>query len=208
MKTSYLADKEIRDPKTQRTQDDSYNPGKESSANYCSCNCENNFNHSSAHALLECGYCKEIGHIKKNCQKKKDADAKLRNEDSSASGSKNKNGQQWLVDSGSDSHVTNSLTNLDSIHRLDLPTIRGVNGSAIYPKAQGNLNLKYIINKEDSITLNKVLFTPESRVNLMSVSEITKVPGNKVVFVGNKAKIFQKNKLVLETIQVNGLYQF
>jgi hypothetical protein len=169
---------------------------------------EINNNALLAHAGLECGYCREIGHIKRNCPKKKIADAKGNQEDrkkDDKSGFNYKSNQNWYVDSGADVHISNSNSFFNSLKYKDLPVIQGLNNATIKPIAVGDIHLECI---KENLNLNKSLYAPDSSVNLLSVSEITKEQGTKVVFVGNKAKIFRKNRLILEANNINGLYCF
>lgn len=84
--------------------------------------------------------------------------------------------QSWIIDSGATHHVFHDkslfATLFDSLNRsVALPTRLGVSIAGIG-----------IIKLNDSLVLNNVLYILDFRLNLLSISQLTKNLGYRVIF--------------------------
>lgn len=134
-----------------------------------------------------CYYCKEPGHIARNCEKviKKNKEAANAAEsewysDGVFSSCK------WIIDSGATSHM---CSNRDIFCKFDnkiKSTISIANGNKIGCEGSGDLKLKIDLKHDILNTkLSNVLFVPKLRNNLLSVRALTE-KGFQVTFIENK----------------------
>lgn len=106
---------------------------------------------------------------------------------------------EWIVDSGATSHLTNNLT--------DLSDVKNANIEIGVAKKGNSLNITKIGQVcADECSLTKVLFSDEAAGNLLSVKAITE-KGGTVLFTENEVLISKDNVEVLKGEKGdNGLY--
>src|SRR3990167_6577683 len=147
---------------------------------------------------LTCYWCKEKGHIKRDCVKFKN-----RKETNLAecffSG---RNQWNWVVDSGASFHI---ISNMDLIHEFEEyhEEILVANGSTMIAVGKGTVNLeiggKFLMLKE-------CLFIPEVSRNIISVSQLNN-DNYQVYFSKNYCSI-EKNGEKLNLTGDNGIFVF
>ena len=88
------------------------------------------------------------------------------------------NKKTWLLDSGTSSHITHDKSILEEYVSLSGHTIKGVGGK-IDAIGKGKIKLaSYVYDKAYSITLNDVLYAPDSPHNLISTTRLTAAGGS------------------------------
>ena len=98
------------------------------------------------------------------------------------------NKETWLLDSGTSSHITHDKSILEDYTPLSGHTIRGVGGK-IDAIGKGKIKLvSYVDDRAYPITLNNVLYAPDSPHNLISTTRLTAVGGS-ILQKGNWAKV-------------------
>ena len=113
----------------------------------------------------------------------------------------------WMIDSGASSHmVIGSIPLIGAVYN---PTgiIRLADGSELTGTRVGQVNLNIDDKNDTRIKLNNVISHPKLRINLLSVSAITKA-GGRVVFEGGTATIYSDGGtgVLLKIKHENGLY--
>lgn len=154
---------------------------------------------------VHCRYCKKPGHVIEDCFTLKNKEKKERNEvnhvtfltNSSPSCTSSK-GTEFVVDSGSSSHLVNSQQCLvnRSPDRTKFNVAKA--GESIVSEMTGDV-------VGTKCTLKGVRYLPELRRNLLSVHSITQHDGI-VTFTKDKVIITKGNKTVLEGKAENGLF--
>ena len=143
-----------------------------------------------AHANISCNYCHKKGHMIRDCRKKKSADAKAGNQGGSnfhAGGSNSQNSvifsaiqipskttapdlsSAWLVDSASETHITNSLIGMVGFQAGKESILVG-NGQLAEVCGTGSVTLSLLVHGQPkSLTLRKVRYVPSAPTSLISV---------------------------------------
>ena len=107
-----------------------------------------------------------------------------------------------VLDSGATRHTWSQPADVVNVRKLDNPMrLLTVTGSAVHVNKTGSVQIT------PSIRINDVAVVPQSQVNLMSVSRVTRA-GFRVVFDGHEAYIVSRtsNKVYLKFTQKDGLY--
>lgn len=139
-----------------------------------------------------CTYCKKLGHLVSDCRNKnKKASAKVYSHNTleftlssclthpSSTGS-----QDWFIDSGASSHMSNRKDWFDSMSSHIIP-IQVANKNQILSEGKGTVN----INISDNVhKISDVLYVPRLATSLLSVSSLT-TKGYDVLFTSKGATI-------------------
>ena len=168
-----------------------------------------------------CFECNKIGHLGKNCFKRK---ARLQRENGKSSNTKEAKSfltvlstgndhvekNEWYIDSGASVHLTNDKTWLTSASKPPSSTqeIIVANKNRLNVDAVGEVNLDVCTGgTPDKINVKEVMFVPDLTTNLLSVSKITN-KGHKVYFESSKCSIYDKsNALIASATLKNGMYK-
>jgi transposase InsO family protein len=149
-----------------------------------------------------CYYCGKPGHVKADCRKRI-ADMKRANEKRSPGAFNNtrkptgtynnnlKGGNQhvalaanldnlitgdtvWVIDSGSDRHITTDISLLSEQIPVTDSTIRWGNGSSSQAVAEGTISLGRTPITNKLVVIERVLCVPDAKANLLSVAQATR----------------------------------
>ena len=118
----------------------------------------------------------------------------------------------WLIDSGASTHICYQRSAFVSVRRLNQPvSISVADGRMIPANAIGDINIDVccaITHQWSTITLNDVLFAPDLKMNLLSVSRLTH-DCMIVTFVNNQCQISDKdNRVIASSIKdMSDLYR-
>lgn len=171
-------------------------------------------NKSQGKKSVKCFKCGQPGHYKNQCTK------------GSGSGGKNKYSKaekafsavpnidtigenKWLIDSGATTHMCYKVECLKDFHNSEETQILVANNQKVSSSGVGNASVQ---TQKGVKTISDVVYVPDLRVNLLSVSKIVE-KGHAVVFSASGCSIydadhFQINGEVVATASnVNGLYQ-
>ncbi|UYV79479.1 hypothetical protein LAZ67_17002785, partial [Cordylochernes scorpioides] len=112
----------------------------------------------------------------------------------------------WLLDSGATNHVCRNKDWFVDLREVSSDPIMTASGTT-EAKGYGHIFLQTSIHNESiEIKLNNVLYVPNVRRNLLSVSKIEE-NGNRVTFRNMVARVFNpENRIIAEATNVNGLY--
>jgi len=141
--------------------------------------------------IIRCGICKKTNHAERNCYFRKNT-SKQKDEDKDKISSMAANDKSipeefiWILDSGSSSHMVNDERLFKSLTWKESEIGIAKKKETIKSKGIGTVETENCI-------LNDVLFVPELRQNLLSVSAIVE-NGGKVDFARNKAEIKKYGK--------------
>ncbi|UYV68112.1 hypothetical protein LAZ67_5003088 [Cordylochernes scorpioides] len=112
----------------------------------------------------------------------------------------------WLLDSGATNHVCRNKDWFVDLREVSSDSIMTASGTT---EAKGYVHIflqTSIHNESIEIKLNNVLYVPNVRRNLLSVSKIEE-NGNRVTFRDMVARVFNpENRIIAEATNVNGLY--
>lgn len=140
-----------------------------------------------------CSICKKTNHIKENCffknkSEQESSKATKRNKVSYLAREVGKS-QDWVVDSGTTTHMTNTTK--------ELTNIRKINSTVGVAKANESMKVEAVgcLESEECI-LKNVTVVPELTTNLLSVAEIDN-NGGRVFFETGKVTIERNNKQIL-----------
>ncbi|UYV80772.1 hypothetical protein LAZ67_19001683 [Cordylochernes scorpioides] len=174
-------------------------------------------NNSSTDSRRKCYQCGKIGHIANNCREIKQTTTRNRdNQHYQRKVNKSDNfltalnltsdEDSWLLDSGATNHVCRNKDWVVDLREVSSDPIRTASGTT-EAKGYGPIFLQTSIHNESiEIKLNNVLFVPNLRRNLLSVSKIEE-NGNRVTFRNMVARVFNpENRIIAEATNVNGLY--
>jgi transposase InsO family protein len=111
----------------------------------------------------------------------------------------------WLIDSGASTHICHQRSSFSSLRPLDQPVVINVaDGRAIRALAIGDIALDVrcaVTHEWSATTLRDVLFAPDLKMNLISVSRLTR-DGWIVSFFDSQCRIaLQDNRLVASSIK-------
>ena len=148
-----------------------------------------------------CNICKKNNHLEQNCYFRKEGTNKTE-ENRRVSFLVSKGGPEdiWIVDSGSTSHMTNRIDDLEDFKETSTTIAVAKTNESMPVKGVGNI-------KFEKIKLKEVMYVPELSTNLLSVNAITK-NGGEVLFAQKGVTIKYKTKIVLKGQKLqNGLIQ-
>ncbi|CAG4980328.1 unnamed protein product [Colias eurytheme] len=158
-----------------------------------------------------CFNCNKYGHLSKNCWHKKTTSKKTDKDTgyvAAFSASTANESNSWHVDSGASMHMTMHRDWLTDITVSPVPSIRIANNKELKVECCGNVCIKVKAHdgSTDSIQVRNVLFVPELKTNLLSVSKIIQ-SGCNVIFNESGCKIYNaSNKLVAHARLMNATY--
>ncbi|CAG4958833.1 unnamed protein product [Colias eurytheme] len=158
-----------------------------------------------------CFNCNKYGHLSKNCWHKKTTSKKTDKDTgyvAAFSASTANESNSWHIDSGASMHMTMHRDWLTDITVSPVPSIRIANNKELKVECCGNVCIKVKAHdgSTDSIQVRNVLFVPELKTNLLSVSKIIQ-SGCNVIFNESGCKIYNaSNKLVAHARLMNATY--
>jgi hypothetical protein len=162
---------------------------------------------------IKCFKCGKKGHVMADCRSKEKKEGSDGNKSKSGQGSTDRSNEAvdewsfsaveeqeialqaakatkdtWLLDSGTSSHITNDKSFLEDYTTLFGHTIKGVGGK-IDAIGKGKVKLvSYVDDKAYPVTLNNVLYAPDSPHNLISTTRLT-AAGGSILQKGTWAKV-------------------
>lgn len=157
-----------------------------------------------------CTICKKKSHYASQCNfrpggkwdpNKSDTDKTQQEEKVSFLVENSKSGDifEWVLDSGSSSHITFDKNALQEIVPVNTEIGVAKRGSALKIRQQGKI-------ETDKCLLRNVLYSPDITRNLLSVNAIVE-NGGEVLFNEDGAKVYIKGELIFEAVrQGNGLF--
>jgi len=113
----------------------------------------------------------------------------------------------WLIDSGASRHFTRYKEALSNLIEKDTNLESTLGDNATYPvKTVGNVTLQ--LNQHNNIHLQEVLYVPDLKKNLVSISAMED-KGFKVAFIDGKVRGWKRNFKEAFTLgfKVDSLYQ-
>ncbi|UYV81752.1 hypothetical protein LAZ67_20002198 [Cordylochernes scorpioides] len=167
---------------------------------------------------VKCYRCSKIGHIAKDCRSSINRDYKAdksysRKKDSFKSPSENmlmafnavSSEDEFILDNGATHHVCKNRQWFTSFQPTTCEPIQTASGN-LQIEGVGNIRMKmYLDTGTQDVTLNDVLFVPQARRNLLSVSQ-TEDKGKHIKICNHKARVFNENRVICVARNLNGLY--
>ncbi|UYV71336.1 hypothetical protein LAZ67_8002677 [Cordylochernes scorpioides] len=139
---------------------------------------------------VKCYWCSKIGHIAKDCRSFINRDYKA---DKSYSRKKN----SFKSPSENMLMAFNAPTTCEPIQTAS---------GNLQVEGVGNIHMKmYLDTGTQDVTLNDVLFVPQARRNLLSVSQ-TEDKGKHIKICNHKARVFNDSRVICVARNLNGLY--
>lgn len=135
-----------------------------------------------------CNYCKEYGHIQRNCEK-----LKLKNKGTANLAAKSDwytddfpFEKGWIIDSGATSHMCSDRNLFSKFVKNENSTITIANGQKIECKGSGDVTLKIDLRNEIlNVKLGNTLLIPDLHNNLLSVRALAE-KGFEIIFKNDR----------------------
>ncbi|UYV69328.1 hypothetical protein LAZ67_6003255, partial [Cordylochernes scorpioides] len=167
---------------------------------------------------VKCYRCSKNGNIAKDCRSSINRDYKTdkiysSKKDSFKSPSENmlmafnavSSEDEFILDSGATHHVCKNRQWFTSFQPTTCEPIQTASGN-LQVEGVGNIHMKmYLDTGTQDVTLNDVLFVPQARRNLLSVSQ-TEDKGKHIKICNHKARVFSDNRVICVARNLNGLY--
>lgn len=168
----------------------------------------------------KCFYCDKFGHRAVDCRKKKNggkANGGKANQAQEEEGSEatvalsaltsSTNSDEWYLDSGATAHMCSVRDYFDSVSESPTHDIRTAGKETVKAIGTGTITLNIEIDgKLKTLKLLNVLYVPDLRGNLLSVSAIAN-RGYKIEFDTNSANILnEKGSVVLKALKRDRMY--
>src|SRR6218665_3784214 len=185
-----------------------------------------NNRHNRNKETITCFFCKRQGHLKKDCavwkaRREQEPRAKHRAKNAvTIPDSENdiihgclttsigESTNEWFIDSGATTHMTNNLDFFEIIDQTKTDKIFIANGAVIdaYGVGDGYLNCTLDDDTIHRIKVEKLLYVPTLTGSLLSVKKLTS-KGNTVEFTDNQCFIRKNEKLLAVGRLKNNLYK-
>lgn len=108
----------------------------------------------------------------------------------------------WTIDSGATCHMTNQINILEDFEKKNCGNVKLADGSNKKSVGVGNITL---IKKPEDVKIKDVLFVPELKDNLLSVSKLDEA-GMTIKFGDGRCLIYRDGQIIYKAICFNGLY--
>jgi len=135
-----------------------------------------------------CGICKKTNHQEKDCFFNKKTNENKEESNQVSFWVEETKSKEWIIDSGTTSHMTNDKKELKGMRKIEVG-MANKEGS-MEANGKGTVEFKNCI-------LNDVLYVPDHRKNLLSVSAITD-KGGKVLFEKDRVLITKKSEVIFQ----------
>lgn len=161
-----------------------------------------------------CFTCNKYGHLSRNCwhKKKSVSPSQTVNDNVFAaafSASQLNDSMKWYIDSGASMHMTRHREWLQNETSPPIQNIRIADNKILQVESCGNVEIRVPASNGtvDKIQVRNVLYVPELKTNLLSVSNII-MSGCKIEFGTNGCQIYNKfGNSVARAKQINGMYR-
>lgn len=163
-----------------------------------------------------CYFCKQSGHMKKDCPKYKEWSQKKRNEKANVVTSENRDQflfvsaivDGWIMDSGATCHIVGSKEDFVEFNANHREKIFVANGNQVQATGRGSVRVDFLneFGDEKSIKIVDVLYVPNIKGNLISVKRLTE-GGYVVNFDERHCRINKGNIQVAVADISNNLYK-
>ena len=170
---------------------------------------------------IVCHHCRKPGHLKRDCrllveeEESSDEVQYKHNERAEDQAERfafsadldKKTARRWLIDSGASAHMCGEKKFFDGMRPIAKRTVTLADGRQTEAEAIGSgmLICKDKDGQDREIVLSGVLYVPELKTNLVSVSRLTQ-KGAAVSFSGPKCYISQRGRQAAVAINRDGLY--
>lgn len=169
---------------------------------------------------LKCFFCKKESHIKKDCKKYKEwlkkkgnnkANEKVNtvahNEEFLFQIANTAKSNEWLIDSGATSHVSNNKQLFETFDSTQSSSVTVANDDTECVSGKGTcvIQMKNEHGDVSTALLQDVLYAPNIRGNMISVQKLME-KDYKIVFDKNKCEIMKSGKQIAVADKVNGLF--
>lgn len=161
------------------------------------------YNSVNRNKTVRCFQCNKYGHFAKNCDKPKKIKDKDKDKNSvalysalSVAPNCDYNKSDWYLDSAATIHMTNNLDLLENVKNTTECSITTANDQIMCANKVGSITLPL----SDSLNANieNILYVPDLKVNLLSVSQIVK-KNYSVVFKTTGCEIYDSQQNVIAT---------
>ncbi|GFY95706.1 filament-like protein [Actinidia rufa] len=167
---------------------------------------------------VQCYYCKEFGHVKRDCPLRKDKGKKCDDASSCNSlvvaddgdcltvseGINTSSHDEWILDSGCTKHVCSKKEFFDTFQERDGGSLFLGDGTPCKIQGVGNVKIKMFDGAVR--TLGGVVYIPKLRRNLISLSRMDS-NGCKYFAGGGAMKITRGGKVLMKGEKCKGLYR-
>lgn len=191
-------------------------------------NCDNTSATVLKTSTRGCYFCKEESHFKRDCTKYKEWLKKNPRKEYGTESNKEKVNKiehkeeflfqlsttaikfddEWIIDSGATTHITNNKRLFDSFDSSQSSQVVVANDTKEYAKGKGTCTIDLISNNGNTSTakLQDVLYAPNIHGNMISVHKLLN-NGYSVNFGNGVCEILRDGKQIAVADDVNGLYR-
>ncbi|KAJ6643737.1 hypothetical protein Bhyg_08702, partial [Pseudolycoriella hygida] len=162
---------------------------------------------------VKCYHCEEIGHVSKQCPKRKaindtDDAALLSSFSSAFLVSSQNNSDDWFFDSAATSNMTNDKSWLRNLNVSNKGGIITANNNVMKVDSAGDVTENILVNQQrKSVTIKNVQYVPDIVVNLLSVGQIVK-NDNIMIFHKNGCEVYDSSRNVIATgSRINNMFK-